>query len=143
MPLSEVLVLVHIAILVVAGMSLLVADKVGFAWMRGKTPTVNPKTAARLHLVSGLALSGMIITGLMLFWPMREFLLGNIRFWVKMAYVGALVLNSFVINHLMKTAVTTPFASLSRGRKTAFVVSGAVSFLGWIGAGLGGLFLLD
>ncbi|MDQ5955325.1 MAG: hypothetical protein QG621_328 [Patescibacteria group bacterium] len=131
----------HIVTLCVAGCGVLIADKIGFSWFRGKVETLSLKTLARLHNVMGATLALMILSGLALFWPAREYLVAQPSFYIKMTFVILLILNSFAIDALMKVATHTPFKEVSSGKKRFLMISGAVSLCSWIGAGVMAFFL--
>jgi NhaP-type Na+/H+ or K+/H+ antiporter len=141
MILHSIALLIHLGSLAIAGCGVLVADKVGFAWMSGKTKKLAPRTLHILHEVVSYALVGLIASGLYLFWPMREYLLHQNLFLLKLGFVAALVINSIVIDRLMIVAAKVPFASVSTKGKIVLFLSGALSFICWVGAGLSALLL--
>jgi len=132
---------IHILFLCVAGLGILMADSSAFAWLRGKREVIGRETLFVSHWVVTAGLVGLILTGLVMFWPMREYLLSQPLFWLKMAFVAALVINSFFIEYLMHTAAHRSFASLSHAQKVPFIVSGGISTLSWLGAGITALLL--
>jgi hypothetical protein len=110
------------------------ADTQAFSWMSGRKETLD---AERLHVYHGLMWLGlalMIGTGLMLFWPAREYLIGNPVFLAKMAFVVVLIGNGFIIGNLMEIAKTRPYKSLTSREKIPIFLSGAVSTIAWISA---------
>jgi hypothetical protein len=117
------------------------ADLQGLRWVLGWVPTLSARVVRFLHLVVYLGLGGMIATGLSMFVRDSEYLLSNPIFLVKMMFVSALVINSFLIGAHIKVASEKPFAGLSRREKTKLIVSGAVSGLCWVGAMLLGFSL--
>ncbi|HVM73939.1 MAG TPA: hypothetical protein VMU13_03635 [Candidatus Paceibacterota bacterium] len=125
---------VHIGFLCIAGIGILLADSSALAWLRGKRETVDAKALFVAHWVVTIGLSGLILTGLYLFWPMRSYLLGQPLFWLKMGFVVALVINSFVIEALMNVAQVRPFNALTTAQKFPLMLSGAVSVICWAGA---------
>lgn len=132
---------VHLAALGIAGCGILVADKLGFAWFRGKKQTLPKRTLHLLHEVMGGSLALLIASGLMLFWPMRDYLVVQPLFYLKMAFIAVLILNSFVIDRLMHLATHMPYRALPRRAKRVLMFSGALSFACWGGAGLAALLL--
>ena len=133
---------VHLAILSVTLVGIILADHDGYLWIRGKKATLNRGRIALYHRWVGVGLLGMIISGLFLFWPMREYLLTqNPKFVMKMMFVVMLVINSFAIGSLSRTATEKAFSSLTPREKAPFLVSGALSGLCWIGAILLGFLL--
>jgi hypothetical protein len=131
---ERIILYVHIGFLCVAGLGILLADYSAVAWLRGKRETIDEKAASAAHWIVSIGLSGIICSGLFLFWPLRFYVIGEPLFWVKMGFVLALAFNSFVIEKLMPTATHTPFRSLSRRQQLPFLISGAVSTVSWIGA---------
>jgi hypothetical protein len=118
----------------VAACGVLVADKIGFSWIRGKTRTLSHKTLHILHETLSYALAALILSGLYLFWPERAYLLGQNLFLLKMFFVAALVINSVVIDRLMLVATKVPFTAISGKGKVVLFISGAISFACWAGA---------
>lgn len=59
-----------------------------------------------------------------------------------MAFVVTLICNGLVIGKLQHVATTKTFSSLTFTEKLPLFISGAVSTLAWVGATLGGLFLI-
>ena len=131
--------LIHLIALAVAGCGVLVADKIGFSWIRGKTRTLSHKTLHILHETLSYALAGLILSGLYLFWPARDYLLHQNLFLLKLFFVAVLVINSIAIDRLMVVATKVPFAMVSGKGKVVLFISGAISFACWIGAGLAAL----
>ncbi len=125
-------------------MSLLVviySDHQGFLWFIGKKQLADK---AKTELGHKLALWGFLmicITGFILSWPMREFLLENNVFLVKMFFVVALGINGLAIGKLSKIAIEKPFVSISKKDKTILFFSGAVSTLSWLSAGVLAFFI--
>ncbi len=139
---QDYILYIHIATLSVAAAGIIAADKIGFAWFRGTRETVSPHTLHTLHTVVGLALTFMLATGLLLFWPARAFLVTEATFYIKMLFVALLVLNSFAIEYLMETATHTPFRNVSVRHKRLLFLSGAISLGSWVGAATAAFFLL-
>ena len=132
---NEVIVMLHVGILILTAGAILWADVYGSSWLKGKKTTLNPVIVGRLHLAVTIGLTGMITTGITLFWPLREYLINeNSAFITKMFFVFALVVNSIVIEQYMKIATTTAFKDVSLRQKVILFVSGTVSLLSWIGA---------
>ena len=137
--LKDFVFLIHLASLAVAAVGVLIADKVGFSWIRGKVKTLHHRTLHLLHETLSYALTLLILSGLYLFWPMREYLLGQPFFLLKMGFVALLVINSIAIDKLMVVATKVPFANVSGKGKVVLFISGAFSFACWVGAGISAL----
>ncbi len=139
---ETVILPIHLLVLTFTAWQIFKADHLGFTWMRGRVKTLDAKEVKKYHYRTWAGLILMIITGFTLFWPMREFLLTRPQFFVKMTFVAALLLNSFAIGVLQKTATERPYSSLSLKEKLPLFISGAVSTLSWLGAAAGGFFLI-
>lgn len=141
---EEIIVVIHIGILILTAVAIIWADVYGSSWFKGKRATLDPVIVQHLHKAVTIGLSGMLVTGIILFWPLRNYLVsGNTAFTIKMIFVLALVINSLVIESHMKIATTTAFKDISFKQKTILFVSGAVSLLSWVGATLAAFQLLS
>jgi len=129
----EIVFGVHLTSLAIAIVGILFADKSGFAWIRGKTATLDQKQLHLIHNTVSLGLVGLIASGVYLLWPQRSDLLVNPLFLLKMFFVATLIINSFAINFLTYTATQMPYADVPAARKRLFLISGAVSTIGWLG----------
>jgi hypothetical protein len=118
------------------------SDHRGIQWWRGTRATLNVRELSRLHSYVTLGLILLIATGAYLFYPMSEYLLQTNIFWVKMSFVAALVINSFVIGTLMNIASKKKYTDLSAREKYPLFISGGISSLSWIGAIVAGFFLV-
>ena len=136
---TDLIFVIHLTSLAVAAIGILVADSVGFSWIRGKAARLSPATLHRLHDSISYALTGLILSGLYLFWPMRAYLLGQPLFLLKMGFIAVLVVNSLLIDRLMLVATKVPFAAVSTKGKALFFLSGALSAACWLGAGISAL----
>lgn len=142
MEISTIILPLHIISLIYVAWNVVHADHMGFNWIRSKVVTLNESTIKKYHHGSFIGLGLMIFTGLILFWPMREFLLTRPQFYAKMGFVTALFINGFVIGHLSKVSTSKSFASLTLGEKIPLFISGGVSTISWIGATIAALFLI-
>ena len=128
------MVTVHLTVLALTVVIILIADKQGLSWMRGKKEMINPKILHTLHVLMWVGLGLMITTGAIMASEYWEFLITDPAFRIKMVFVGALIINGLFIGGLSQVATTTPFRDLSMARKLPLFISGMVSFVGWIGA---------
>lgn len=142
MNLHEIFLPVHLITLAYVAWTIIHADHMAFSWIRGKAARLDEQKVKRLHLHTWYGLIGMIVTGLLMFIPLHEFLLTRVQFYVKMAFVLGLVINGFAIGHLQKVAFNKSFKELSTREKIPLFISGAVSTLCWLGAAAGGFYLL-
>jgi len=117
------------------------ADLQGLRWVLGKVAILHARMMHVVHWLVYAGLGGMILTGVSMFSRDSEYLLGNPVFLAKMVFVGALVVNSFLIGAHISIASEKPFAELSKGEKIKLIVSGAVSGFCWLGAMLLGFSL--
>ncbi|HUO50723.1 MAG TPA: hypothetical protein VMU25_04145 [Candidatus Paceibacterota bacterium] len=140
---TTILYYIHIGSLCLAALGILLADSSAMAWLLGKRETIDRASIMRSHWVVSIALAGVIGSGLFLFWPLRAYLITQPLFWLKMGFVAALVINSYAIERLMETPTHRPFRSLSSAEKLPFFLSGAVSTVSWLGAGLIALVLFS
>lgn len=62
-------------------------------------------------------------------------------FWVKMAFVGVLIINGFVIARHMHIPTTRTFSSLSKKERRPLFLSGAASGVSWIAVFVSALLL--
>ena len=128
------LVQIHVGALFLLIPVILFADHEGFSWIRGKKETLNPKVMLILHRLVWAGLGVMIVTGAIMFWPLKDYLLYTPAFYIKMFFVLVLVINSFFINRFMKVALERPYALLTPEEKKPLFISGAASTISWIGA---------
>lgn len=131
----------HLASLAFAAWNIAHADHMAFTWMSGKTSLLDSKKVTKYHHGTWAGLILAIITGTITFFSVRS-QIQYPQFYVKMAFVSALVINSFVIGKLSKIPTTKTYASLSFKEKLPLFISGAVSTISWLGALAGGFFIL-
>jgi hypothetical protein len=128
----SILLPLHFAILGFTAWNVILADHMGFNWIKGRVVTLNREEVRKYHYRVSIGLGLMILSGLCLFWPLREFLLTRTQFYVKMSFVATLVLNSFVIGYLQDVAIAKPYATLTFREKLPLFISGAVSTGCWL-----------
>ena len=141
MSIPEIIVPVHVTALIFSVVGIFLADHQAFNWVLGKTPILDKKILLKYHHWVLLGLSLMIVTGATLFWPIREYLLHNFAFGIKMFFVAILVVNSFFIGKLMNVASEKPYSTLSGRERFPLILSGALSTIGWLGAFISANFL--
>lgn len=133
---------IHLAILAVTVVAILIADHEGWSYMRGRKIIVDARRVHWLHMIVGVGLLGMIISGGLMVWPYKDFYFTDFVFVSKMFFVGALVINALFIGRVMQYAVEKPYAALSSRERTMLVFSGGVSVVGWVAATIIGFFFL-
>ncbi|MEK7134772.1 MAG: hypothetical protein AAB805_00615 [Patescibacteria group bacterium] len=131
----------HIFSVIFSFCVIFLADKQGLAWIRGKKETLDPKWTRTLHQLAWAGLLALLATGAFLFWPRREYLLGQPLFAIKMLFVLALLINAILIGRLMHVATERPFRTLSFNERVPLFVSGAISLFSWLGALIAALVL--
>lgn len=131
----------HIAFVLFSVGVIFLADKEGFAWIRGKKETLDPKRLRILHILTWTGLLLLIASGITLFLPRASFLLKEPFFIMKMLFVAVLIVNAFLIGRLMHVATVRPFRSLQLKEKIQLFASGAISTVSWAGAILAALYL--
>lgn len=130
----------HILALLFAAWNIVHADHLAFSWIRGKEPMLDAKKVAKYHKGTGIALVLVIITGTIAFLSIRSEIIYP-QFYIKMGFVVALIINSFVIASLSKIPTKRTYASLSTQEKFPLMLSGAVSTISWLGAAVMALFI--
>jgi hypothetical protein len=136
------LVTVHLFTLLCTALVIIHADHQGFLYFRGKKQTLSAASLQWSHRLVWGGLLLMITTGILLALPAWEYLLREPVFLLKMGFVSVLVINAFAIGKLSAKAAEIPFSSLSKKEQHALLVSGALSFCGWVGAATIGIFFL-
>lgn len=136
------MIIIHLLSLSFVLFTIVRADLYGMSWVRGSKKTLDVKVLNKLHIDMWAGLILMIITGLILFYPMREYLLTRPQFYVKMAFVVTLICNGFVIGKLQHISTTRSFSSLTIKEKAPLFISGAVSTICWISAIVTAFFLI-
>jgi hypothetical protein len=126
----------HLTFLALAACGIVYADSLAMRWMRGKTEVLEHTHLNRAHMIMSVALLGMVCTGVYLFWPAKYFLIHQPLFLLKMGFVITLIINSFFIDEMMHVARHSSFAMLTSKQKIPLFISGAVSTICWVGAGL-------
>lgn len=109
-----------------------VADKEAVAWIRGKKEVLDTERVHLYHSLVWVGLLILIVTGVILFYPMRVYLLSQLLFVMKLLFVGILTVNGILIGKLAHIATVKPFSSLTSREKMSLMVSGAISSLSWI-----------
>lgn len=142
MDVSSFVLPLHLFTLAFIAWTIFQADHMAFAWIRGKVKILEKNTIRKYHRRTWYGLIGMIVTGLLLFWPMREYLLTRPQFFIKMAFVVTLLVNGFVIGYLQDVAVNKEFKQLTFTEKLPLFISGGISTFAWVGAAITAFFLL-
>jgi hypothetical protein len=131
----------HITFAVGAVLVVVIADFHAFLWVLGRLSVLAESRMRVLHDLVYAALAGLLTSGVLMFWPLSEYLLTESAFIVKMLFVLALVINSVLISRHMHLAFVRPFASLSYAERIPLFVSAIVSTTSWVGALVAAQFL--
>lgn len=132
----------HLYVLGLTALVILYSDHQGFAYFRGTKQTLSPVFIHWAHILVWVGLTGMIVTGAALLIPQWEFMLQRPEFFVKMGFVGVLIVNAFAIRKLSRIAAERPFTLLTREERQSLMISGVLSTVGWVGAAFIGYFIL-
>ena len=123
---------IHIGAFILTITAVIIADLHALLWARGKLPLLESRRLKMLHNVVSTGLLVSITSGFIMFLPLREYLVTVEAFWVKMAFVLVLIINSFVIARHMHIPTTRTFPSLSKKARRPLFLSGAASGVSWI-----------
>lgn len=132
---------IHIAAFFVSIIGVVVADAHAFLWVLGKLPTLPQRRLERLHHLVSAGLLTAVTTGFLMFWPVRDYLLYETSFQIKVTFVAALIINSFVIARHMDVAFARSYRELSWAARWPLLLSGAVSTVSWAGTFIAAQFL--
>ena len=132
---------IHISTVLVIISLIACADYYAFRWVRGIIPILSYQKMTLIHRLVWCSLIMMILSGALLFYPYRDFLITLLTFKVKMVFVTTLIINSFYIGHALPLACEKPFVALSQVQKIKLGASGLISSLCWIGAIVAGTML--
>lgn len=131
----------HIAGVVISFISILLADRQGFAWFRGETLILEESKVAKAHKFVWFGLVVTIVSGFFAFWDKRFYLFESPAFIIKMFFVVALTINGFFIGHLMKLPCKKAFKDITLKERAPLFISGAISGISWAGAFILAFFL--
>lgn len=133
---------IHVATLSVLALVIVYSDINALLYLLGKKSVLSEKMVRIEHRVvwSGLAL--MILSGGAMFLPGWQYYIHEPAFLVKMTFVGALIINGFLIGKIASQASVAPFKELEPAVQKRMLISGAVSTLAWVGAATIGFFFL-
>lgn len=138
----DIVLPIHVIVLALTVVVMFLSDNEAFSWLRGEKEILDEVKIHKYHTFMSIGLGLIIVTGFILFWPMREFLLKRPQFYIKMVFVLVLIANSFFIGRLMPVAFTRGYKSLAFKEKIPLFVSGAASVVSWVGATIAAFFLI-
>lgn len=125
---------IHVGAFFITIVAVIIADSSALAWMLGRKKLLEKKTLHLLHNIVNFGLLVIVVTGVLMFIPLQDYLLEVPVFMGKMVFVLALIINSFVIGKHVNLPTTRSYASLSKSEKIPLLISGAVSTMSWLGA---------
>lgn len=132
----------HGLLFLVTAIIIIYSDHQGYLYFRGKKQTLSPRFVKWSHRLVWTGLLLIITTGLALMLPAWDYYLTQPPFYIKMSFVGVLILNGIAIGQLSKKAERTPFSALTNSEQKTLLVSGGLSFMSWVGAASIGIFVL-
>lgn len=132
---------IHAATILLLMPTILYADSIGLAWVRGVTPVVSKRELAFVHRVVFVGLTLMVLSGALMAYPYLGFLLSERSFLLKMPFVLALIVNGIFIERSLEVAALRPYASLTDAEKRKLHVFGAISSISWLTAIACGFFI--
>lgn len=132
----------HGLIFLATAVVIIYSDHQGFLYFIGKKQTLSHSFITWSHRLVWTGLVLMITTGLILALPGWQYYLSEPAFLTKMSLVIMLAINAVAIGKLSRKAETTPFADLVTSEKKTLLISGMLSFAGWVGAASIGFFIL-
>lgn len=125
---------VHIGTVFVLVPLVVIADLFALLWVLGRIDRLDVRILRTLHRLVYVGIALMITSGAIMFQSYQGYLLATPAFYVKMGFVAALIINSFVVGAHLHTATTRTFAELTWAERRPLLISGAVSTVSWIGA---------
>jgi len=124
----------HLLSLAFVVVTIFLADREAFAWIRGRKITLDAVRVGKLHRRMWLGLLFMIATGLLMAWENFGALFAFPLFRLKMFFVAALIINGLFIGKLMYVTAVRSYSSLSTQEKIPLFLAGAISAISWLGA---------
>lgn len=132
----------HGLVVLITALVIIYSDHQGFLYFRGKKQTLSPAFITWSHRLVWVGLAIIIISGVLLVLPAWEYRLSQGAFYVKMGFVLVLIMNGLAIGKLSHKASSVPFVALSSEEKKTLLVSGGLSFIGWVSAAVIGIYFL-
>ena len=124
---------IHLAAFVVAITAVIISDLHAGWWLLKRTVRLPRWRLQWLHHLISIVLTASVMSGVLMAWPVREFLLTELSFQIKLGFVGALIMNLVFIGRHVAVASTHTFGELGRSERIPLIVSGVVSTIAWIG----------
>jgi hypothetical protein len=127
-------VALHLGTLIMTALVIVVTDIRAVRYFMGYEDLLPRAFVIFAHRAVWIGLLCMIASGVYLTIPYYEHYLADVYFRLKMAFVGILVVNAVAISSLAGIASERPFLLLTPQQKMKLCISGATSFLCWVGA---------
>jgi hypothetical protein len=137
----QFVLLTHIGAFVWSVIGIVTADSQGARWLLGWRTTLNARSLHFWHRWVWVGIAVSVLSGFYMFWPVREYLLTQPTFLLKVSLVLVLCLNALFIGKHMQLATQQAFAGLTPATKRALCISGGVSTLCWISVATLGVLL--
>lgn len=122
----------HLAAFGWSVVGVLAADSQGVRWLLGWKDTLSASAMHFWHRWVWVGISVSVLSGLYMFWPVREYLLSQPTFLLKVSFVLVLCLNALFIGKHMLVATTERFSALPAAAKRTLLISGGVSSVSWV-----------
>ena len=135
------LLVAHVTLISLTLLLVFFSDEVALEWIIGVRKTISKQLADRLHLAVSTGLTGTILSGTLLAWPLLDHLMQQPAFLVKMLFVITLVVNAVLIKRLSICATRMPFADVSTAIRKRLYFIGTLSMTCWLGAVVCGILL--
>jgi len=137
----ETIVTIHVVAFIFNIFFVVVSDFKGLMWVMGKRETLSARWMILFHRLIWAGLATSVFTGAYLFWGAREYLLTQPAFMFKVGMVGALIINSFIIDKHLQIAISRPFREINKNERLNLFVSAGVSTIAWVSVAVSAQFL--
>jgi cytochrome bd-type quinol oxidase subunit 2 len=109
------------------------AYKEGYEWLRGTQEKLNEKRVTKLHHRAWLGIVLMLMTGFAAFWGHHAEFLAKWQFHAKMGFIMLVIVNCLVITFIKKNASLHSFKNLPTSKKVPIILSATIATIGWVG----------
>ncbi len=133
---------IHLVALLLTALVILYADHQGFRYFRGEVLRMSESFLVWSHRLIWVGLIALILSGIFLVLPSWEYYMSEPIFYLKMGFVLTLIVNAVFIGKLTHFTTDRAFSELPDELKKTFLVSGALSVIGWVGSAVIGFFFL-
>ncbi len=137
----SIILTVHISAFIINITAVVMADIAALLWASSVVARLPRRLMKALHYLVYIGLGVSIISGATMAYPLFSYLITEPIFQVKLAAVGALVINSFIIGRHIHLPVIYTFKELSWSDRRTLFLSGAISLGAWATVALCGFLL--